>query len=198
MYHSTNGVGTLSGAWRSCAIPMATTPDSITPRPVFCRQCNAPGFCPRPHRGEIFLVRHLVEGRDGQPLGRRGDAAADSLSDDRAGCPHECPELGVVELVGVEHAGHLCLHRDQPEGECAGSEDRRRSGASVPARLPSRGGPPLRTALAGAAPHRPRSLSRRPRSGTVRGHLRWSRAIDAQAFLGLRPRPRSASVRVPQ
>ena len=64
---------------------------------------------PRSHRGGVFLVRHLVEGRDRQPLGWRGDAPVDTLRDHRAGCQHERPELGVVELVRVEHPGHLFL-----------------------------------------------------------------------------------------
>ena len=82
---------------------------------------------------------------------------------------------------------------DRPAGECAGCKNWRPSGS--PGR--PRGSRRLRTALAVAAPHRLRRLwragtrgRRRPRSGTVRGHLRWSRAIDAQASLGLRPRPR--------
>ena len=82
----------------------------------------------------------------------------------------------------------LMFHRARP-GECAGSEDRRLSGRL--GRLPSRrGSPPLRTAPAVATPHRPRRWSlagtpgrRRHRSGTVRGAVRWSRAIDAQASL---------------
>ena len=58
----------------------------------------------------LDLVGHLAEGRDGQPLRGRGDAAVDTLSDDRAGCLHERPELGVVEVVRVEHPwGHLFL-----------------------------------------------------------------------------------------
>ena len=70
-----------------------------------------------------------------------------------------------------------------------------------PGRLPSWGDRRLRTALAGATPHRPRRWSRagtpgrrRCRSGTVRGAVRWPRAIDAQASLGLRPRPRHGIV----
>ena len=58
----------------------------------------------------VVLVRHLVEDRDDQPLVRRGDAAADPLSDDRAVRQREGLELGVVELVRVEHPwGHLFL-----------------------------------------------------------------------------------------
>ena len=49
----------------------------------------------------VVLVGHLVEDDDGQVLGWRGDAAADALGDERAGCLHAGPELGVVELVGV-------------------------------------------------------------------------------------------------
>ena len=70
---------------------------------------NAAEGAQAPHRGGVVLVGHLVEGRDGQPLGWRGDAAVDTLSDDRAGCPHERPELGVVELVRVEHPGATYL-----------------------------------------------------------------------------------------
>ena len=122
----------------------------------------------------------------------------DTLSDDRAGCPHERPELGVVELVRVETSPGtpipLRVHRDRP----VGCEDRRLS--SRLGRLPSRrGSPPLRTAPAVAAPHRPRRLSRagtpgrrRCRSGTVRCAVRWSRAIDAQASLVVFGRDRAS------
>ena len=34
---------------------------------------------PGPHRGGVVLVGHLVERRDGQPLGWRGDASVDTL-----------------------------------------------------------------------------------------------------------------------
>ena len=39
-----------SGACRSCATPMAATPASIMPMPVFCRQCWRRGSAPRPAR----------------------------------------------------------------------------------------------------------------------------------------------------
>ena len=63
------------------------------------------GGRPGPHRVGVVLVGHLVEDGDDQVLGWRGDAAADALGDERAGCLHAGPELGVVELFGVGSAG---------------------------------------------------------------------------------------------
>ena len=51
------------------------------------------GRAPRPALRRVIL---------GQVLGWRGDAASDALGDERAGCLHAGPELGVVELFG-EH-----------------------------------------------------------------------------------------------
>ena len=58
---------------------------------------------PRPHCVGVVLVGHLVVDDDGQVLGGRGDATSDALGDEGAGCLHAGPELGVVELFGVEH-----------------------------------------------------------------------------------------------
>ena len=94
---------------------------------------NAAEGAQAPHRGGVVLVGHLVEGRDGQPLGWRGDAAVDTLSDDRAGCPHERPELGVVELVRVEHPG-ATYSSSRPSSP--GGRGVRRFGGPPPERAP--------------------------------------------------------------
>ena len=144
------------------------------------------------------LVRHLVEGRDRQPLGWRGDAPVDTLRDHRAGGQHERPELGVVELVRVLRG--LFLFASIEPGRLGvrwlrGPTPER---ASWPISRGSRAAPQLRWRSA----HRPRRLSRAGtpgvvgRSGTVRGQVRHV-AIDAQASLGLsaataaRHRPRA-------
>ena len=131
-------------------------------------------------RATRSLWRHL-----GWSLGRLFGTEVDDPPRQALPTPGRPPRA--ISITGEENPSRaLC----RPEGECAGCEDRRLS--ERPGRLPSRGSRRFRTALAGVAPHRPRRLSRtgtpgrrRPRSGTVRGQVRWPRAIDAQASLGL-------------
>ena len=99
----------------------------------------------------VFLVRHLVEGRDRQPLGWRGDAPVDTLRDHRAGCQDERPELGVVELVVVEHREHLSIFVSIESG---------RQGSALVARTGGRARVPVDRGVVGGSEQLPLSPRR--------------------------------------
>ena len=144
---------------------VAAPPRRLARRPA--SRGRDPGQLPRraPRAGESPVER--VDG----PAPRR-----DTLSDDRAGCPHERPELGVVELVRVEHprATYFSSRPSSPGGRgvrwFGGPPPER---ASRP-RLPSRRG-------RSAAPNSSRCRSAASTSAVVAGRIVtfWGPVPDA-------------------
>ena len=169
-----------------------------TGKPGLAARRPSPAFTRSPDRrsGEWGRAERAASGKGAEgalrpsPRRRRPRRASSmpqstALRDDGASGPYEVAEPRSLEhLQGTPIP--LRVHRGRPAGDALVSENC--SLSERPGRLPSRSRR-HRTAPAVAAPHRPRRLlrggtpdRRRHRSGTVRGEVRWSRAIDAQAF----------------